>query len=224
LSVERGVEWLDPLDAAMMTADVLSNPLNVGAVLIMSPPPDAGPGYIDEIHHDALTGRGPVDPRLRRYPYRDVKTIGGWAWREADTVDLSQHCQRISLAPGSVRTGLWSVISQLHAEALDRSRPMWMSYLIDGLGQGRFAFYLKIHHTVLDGVAGVQLIADALSPAAVAAFEQRGVEPVAAARAPGGDDAPGELGLERALRRERTPLRRLAAARVGRGHGGVPGW
>jgi WS/DGAT/MGAT family acyltransferase len=160
----RGVGWLDPLDAAMMTAEVLSNPLNIGAVLIMSPPPDAGPGYVDELHQDALSGRSPLDPRLRRYPHRGATTIGGWAWREADSVDLSQHCQRISLAPDSSRDGLWQLISQLHAQALDRARPMWMSYLIDGFAKGRFAIYVKIHHTVADGVAGFQMIADALSP------------------------------------------------------------
>lgn len=155
--------WLDPLDAAMMTAEVLSNPLNVGAVLIMSPPPDACPGYVDQLHQDALSGRSPLDPRLGRYPHRGVTTIGGWAWREAESIDFSQHCQRISLAPGGGRDALWQLISQLHAEALDRSRPMWMSYLIDGLGQGRFAFYVKIHHTVVDGVAGFRMITDALS-------------------------------------------------------------
>jgi len=39
----------------------------------------------------------------------------------------------------------------------------WMSYLIDGLDDGRFAFYIKVHHTVIDGVAGFRMISDALS-------------------------------------------------------------
>jgi WS/DGAT/MGAT family acyltransferase len=158
------MDWLDPLDAAMMTAEVLSGPLNVGAVLIMSPPPEAGPGYVDELHQAAVSGRHPVDPRLRRYPHRGAQTVGGWVWREADRVDLSQHCRRITLASDGGRNELWRVISQLHAEPLDRSRPMWMSYLIDGLTEGRLAFYVKIHHTVMDGVAGFQMITDALSP------------------------------------------------------------
>lgn len=158
------MHWLDPLDAAMMTAEVLSNPLNVGAVLILSPPPEAGPGYVDELYREALAGRDPLDPRLRRYPYRGAQTVGNWAWREVDTVDLSQHCQRISLARGESRNELWRVISALHAKPLDRSRPMWMSYLIDGLGDGRFAIYVKVHHTVMDGVVGMQTIADSLSP------------------------------------------------------------
>lgn len=92
------MEWLDPMDAAMMTAEVLSNPLSVGAVLIMLPPSDAGPRYVDELHQNP----SPDEPLW----IHGVTTIGGWAWREADSVDLSQHCQRISLAPGSGGNGL----------------------------------------------------------------------------------------------------------------------
>ena len=158
------MDWLDPLDAAMMTAEGASSPLNIGAVLILSPPADAGPAYIDVLHRDAVSGRNPLDPRFRRYPHRGVQTGGGWVWRDAGTVDLSQHCERRSLAPGSGCDDLWRLVGRLHAEPLDRSRPMWMSYLIDGLDDGRFAFYMKLHHSVIDGVAGFQMVADALSP------------------------------------------------------------
>ncbi len=157
------MDWLDPLDAAMMTGEVLSGPLNIGAVLIFSPPAGAGPGYVEDLHRDALCTRDPLEPRLRRYPHRGVETGGGWVWREADTVDLSHHCQRSTLVPAGRREDLWLLISRLHAEPLDRSRPLWMSYLIDGLDDGRFALYVKVHHTVVDGVAGFRMIADALS-------------------------------------------------------------
>jgi diacylglycerol O-acyltransferase len=152
---------LDPLDAAMMTGELVSNPLHVGAVLILSPPPDAGRDYVDELYREALTANDPLDPRLRRYPHHGVHTAGMWAWRDADTVDISQHCKRRTAYPG--HNGFWRLIGELHAQRLDRSRPMWMSYLIDGLDGGRFAFYVKVHHTVMDGVAGFRMIADALS-------------------------------------------------------------
>ncbi len=152
---------LNPLDAAMITAELLSSPMHVGAVLVLSPPADAGQNYADRFYSSALAGGELVDRRLRRYPHRGADTGGIWVWRELDTVDLSQHCQRRTLSSGSA--GLWPLISELHAERLDRSRPMWMSYLIDGLEEGRFAFYVKVHHTVIDGVAGLRMIADALS-------------------------------------------------------------
>jgi diacylglycerol O-acyltransferase / wax synthase len=150
---------LDPLDVAMMTADLLSNPMHDGAVLILSPPQDAGPDYVDDLYREVLAGNDPIDPRLRRYPHRGVDTGGMWVWRDTDTVDMSQHCQRRTVSAD----GFWRLIGELDAERLDRSRPMWMSYFIDGLEDGRFAFYIKVHHTVVDGVAGFQMIADALS-------------------------------------------------------------
>jgi diacylglycerol O-acyltransferase / wax synthase len=150
---------LDPLDAAMMTAEWVSNPMHVGAVLILSPPQDAGPDYVDELYRAALAADDAIDPRLRRYPHRGLDTGGMWVWRDIDSVDMSRHCRRRRVSGA----GFWQLIGELDAVRLDRSEPMWMSYLIDGLDDGRFAFYIKVHHTVIDGVAGFQMIADALS-------------------------------------------------------------
>jgi WS/DGAT/MGAT family acyltransferase len=154
---------LDPLDAAMMTAELVSNPMHVGAVLILSPPRGAGKHYVDKLHREALAGMVPIDPRLRRYPHRGMDTGGLWMWREPDVVDMSRHCRRRTASNGD----FWAIIGELDAERLDRSGPMWMSYLIDGLDGdrpgGRFALYVKVHHTVVDGVGGFQMITDALS-------------------------------------------------------------
>lgn len=147
----------------MITADVVSSPLNIGAVLILSPPPDSKPGYVDELHQGSLAG-ATFNPRLRRHPHRGIGTGGGWVWEEADEIDLHRHCLRRTLPPGSGDIALWQLISTLHAGPLDRSRPMWMSCLIDGFDDRRFALYIKLHHTVMDGVSGLQTLVGALSP------------------------------------------------------------
>jgi diacylglycerol O-acyltransferase / wax synthase len=152
---------LDPLDMAMMAGELVASPMHVGAVLILSPPQDAGPDYVDALYRDALAGNDPIDPRLCRYPHRGVDTGGVWVWRHLDTLDLSQHCRRRTVSAD--RNEFWRLIGELDAQRLDRSRPMWTSYLIDGLDGGRFAFYIKVHHTIIDGVAGFRMIADALS-------------------------------------------------------------
>ncbi len=158
------MDLLDPLDAAMMAGEVLSSPLHVAAALVLSPPDDAGPGYIDDLHQQMLTSDVPVDRRLRRYPHRGVDTGGLWTWREVDAVDIGRHCTRRTLPAGSDRNALWRLVSELHSERLPPGRPMWTSCLIDGLHDGRYVLYIKVHHTVMDGVAGLQLITDALSP------------------------------------------------------------
>lgn len=154
---------LEPLDAAMITAELLSDPLHTAALLILAPPADAGPGYVDELFQRALTDTAELDPRFRRHPHAGLDTAGLWVWRTDDTVDLRRHMRRRTLPAGATRETLWKLISELHSQPLDRSRPMWMAYVIDGLASGRFAFYVKVHHTLIDGVAGLKMIANAMT-------------------------------------------------------------
>ena len=157
------MDSLEPLDAAMITAELISDPLHVAALLILCPPADAGPGYIEELYQEALTDTTELDPRFRRHPHVGVDTAGLWVWRADDSIDMREHLQRRTLPVGADREVLWKLISELHSEPLDRSRPMWMAYVIDGLEGGRFALYIKVHHTVIDGVAGLKKITAALS-------------------------------------------------------------
>ena len=77
--------------------------------------------------------------------------------------DLEYHVRRLALPqPGGERE-LGELVSRLHANSLDLRRPMWECYVIEGLDDDRFALFLKIHHVLLDGVAGMRIIAQALS-------------------------------------------------------------
>ncbi|MFN8101344.1 MAG: wax ester/triacylglycerol synthase family O-acyltransferase [Mycobacterium sp.] len=181
------MDVMDGLDAAMITGEALSSPMHVGALLIFTPPSDAGPHYTDDLHRQALVGGGEIDPRLRRRPHIGVDTLGMWTWQEVE-VDLPEHMQARVLPPGSDEHTLWDLVAELHARPLDRSRPQWMAYLIDGLPGGRFAFYIKIHHTLVDGVEGMQMITDGLSTDP----SQRSVKPfyVTAEHAPAEEPEP----------------------------------
>jgi diacylglycerol O-acyltransferase / wax synthase len=89
---------LGPLDVAMMTAELLSDPMHAAALLILSPPAEAGPGYIDELYGDALTSTAELDPRFRRHPHVGVDTAGVWVWRSDDNIDMRDHIQRRTLS------------------------------------------------------------------------------------------------------------------------------
>ncbi|MGA8249674.1 MAG: wax ester/triacylglycerol synthase family O-acyltransferase [Mycobacterium sp.] len=157
------MKLMDPLDAVMMIGEVLSNPMHAAALLLMSPPEDAGPGYVDEVYREGLIAGKDLDPRLRRRAHRGLDTLGMWVWQDVDDVDVREHLQRRTLPKGSSEDALWRLVAELHAERLDRSKPLWMTYLIDGLPDGRFAYYVKVHHIVVDGVAGMRMISDALT-------------------------------------------------------------
>ena len=82
-------------------------------------------------------------------------------WVEDDKVDLDYHVQRVTLPRPGTQAQLEDCAGRLHAELLDRSRPLWRLVVIDGLQSGQAAYYFKVHHAVLDGQAGV-LLAQAL--------------------------------------------------------------
>lgn len=152
------------MDALLLAGETLGSAMHVGAVLIMTPPADAGPDYVDELHRQSLLDTHRLDPRLSRHPHRGVDTGGIWVWRQATEVDLRRHLLRMTLPAGSDTGQMWELISRLHGERLDMAAPLWTSCLIDGLPDGRFAFYIKIHHVVIDGIGGLRMISDSLSP------------------------------------------------------------
>lgn len=157
------MEPLAAMDSLMITGEIFGSPMHVGIVLMLTPPTDAGPGYVDDLYTDSMVGSEELDPRLRRYPHHGLDTGGTWVWHEADEVDLRKHVRRATLPSGSGLDELWQLVSELHSERLDLSIPLWSSCLIDGLPDGRFALYIKIHHTVIDGVGGLRMISDSLS-------------------------------------------------------------
>jgi len=74
-----------------------------------------------------------------------------------DDIDLDYHIRRLSLTPPGTIAQLEELVGRLHSNFLDRSRPLWEFYVIDGLQNGQVAIYTKIHHALVDGGAGMAL-------------------------------------------------------------------
>ncbi len=158
------MDALETMDSLMLAGERFGSAMHVGVVLILTPPPEADlGGYVDRLYRDSLIAGQKVDARLRRHPHRGPETGGIWTWRQVDSIDLSRHVHRVTLTPGSGPADLWELVSDLHGGRLDLSVPLWTSYLIDGLPDGRFALYIKIHHTIIDGVGGLRMIGESLS-------------------------------------------------------------
>ncbi len=148
---------MDAMGALMMTAEELSNPMHISALIVVTPPEDAGPAFVDEIHRACHVDANLIDPRLRRRPHRGVDTGGVWVWRDTD-MDMSKHVFRTTMPGGSDGKALWSLVGSLHAEPLDWSRPMWEVHVIDGFDSNRIGLLIKVHHSVVDGIGGIRMI------------------------------------------------------------------
>ena len=148
---------LDPLDAAMVTAEPMSQPLHVAAVLILSPPDNAGPGYVDELYRRGAGRNGLDRPAASSISpsrlWTPAASGSGVMLTTSTSANMSgaRHCRP---APAGTSSGGWSV-SCTPSGSTGPTRCGCL-YLIDGLDDGRFAFYVKVHHAVMDGVAGFQ--------------------------------------------------------------------
>jgi diacylglycerol O-acyltransferase / wax synthase len=147
-------------DSMFLLAESRERPMHVGGLQLWKPPADAGPDYLSELYQRLLATE--VRSLFRRRP-RGPISLGQWAWTLDDDVDLEYHIRLSALPrPGRVRE-LLELTGRFHGSLLDRHRPLWEYHLIEGMADGRFASYTKVHHSLLDGVGALRLLAKSLS-------------------------------------------------------------
>jgi WS/DGAT/MGAT family acyltransferase len=95
-------------------------------------------------------------PRLRERVVDDPSRLGPPRWVPAD-LDLGYHLTHVRLPGGSGQPELLDLVAALHMEPLDPSRPLWRAVLVEGLADGSAAYLLKVHHSMADGTAAIQL-------------------------------------------------------------------
>ncbi|MDJ0786928.1 MAG: wax ester/triacylglycerol synthase family O-acyltransferase [Myxococcota bacterium] len=78
-------------------------------------------------------------------------------WIEDPDFDLDFHIRHIAVPPPGDELQLSELIARIHSRPLDRARPLWESYVIEGLAEGQAALYMKIHHCTIDGVSGAEM-------------------------------------------------------------------
>lgn len=153
---------MSPADSMFLLGESREHPMHVGGLALFAPPEGGDADDVRAMLDSALAG-GAVSPVLRKRPRRSLTSLGQWGWEEDVDVDLSHHIRHSALPqPGGVKE-LLELVSRLHAHLLDRNRPLWEMHLIEGLADGRFAVYMKIHHAVTDGVSAMKLLRSTLS-------------------------------------------------------------
>jgi diacylglycerol O-acyltransferase len=140
-------------DSMFLLIEQRQQPMHVGGLSIYTPPKNAGPGYVENIYQ---AWRKHVSAK-KPFNQRPVNKLGVWYWEEDTDFDIDYHLRHLALPkPGRIRE-LLAMVSRLHGALMDRSRPLWEVSLIEGLADGRFAIYTKMHHAMVDGVTATKM-------------------------------------------------------------------
>ncbi|CAN5839431.1 wax ester/triacylglycerol synthase family O-acyltransferase [soil metagenome] len=143
-------------DATFLHTESPEMPMHVGSLNVM----DLPEGYTGDFFENAKAHM------MERMHLADVFTrklalmpfdLSNPVWVEDEDIDMDHHMRHVTLPkPGSNRQ-LQQLVARLHSSLLDRSRPLWEFFIIDGLKSGQVALYTKVHHAGIDGQAGVAL-------------------------------------------------------------------
>ena len=147
---------LHPIDFIFLSLEKRQQPMHVGGLFLFQIPDNAPATFIQELVTDIRNSKtAPIPPFNNK--------LNGLFWDEDSEFDLDHHFRHIALPkPGRIRE-LLTYISQEHSALIDRAKPLWTCHIIEGIEGNRFAMYFKIHHAMVDGIAGMRLVEKSLS-------------------------------------------------------------
>ena len=145
------------IDSAFLAMERPNEPRHLGSLMIFGPSDD---GPLDAAAVRAvLEARLPAMRSARRVVAASSSGLTRPSWRTVDRVDLGVHLRESSVAGADdPRRALDELVARLHADRLDRARPLWRMHVVDGLPDGRVAVYAKVHMAAIDDQTGVELM------------------------------------------------------------------
>src|SRR5436190_2272501 len=150
---------LTALDASFLHMERLEFPMHVGAMSVLE-----GVNFFDPRGHfrigevrDLVQSRLPLLPRFRRRLMSVPYDMGRPIWVDDDRFDITYHVRHTALPkPGSWEQ-LVALTTRVQEQLLDRERPLWELWFVEGLEDGNVALIQKTHHSLIDGVSGVDV-------------------------------------------------------------------
>src|SRR3954453_16128032 len=154
---------MSPTDSLFLLAESREHPMHVGSLQLFVPPDGADALDVRRMFDEEMA-KDEVAPLFQKRARRSLTSLGQWGWETDRMFDLEHHVRRNALPqPGRILE-LLALCSRLHSTLLDRHRPLWEMHLIEGLDDGRYAVYFKVHHSLVDGGSALRLLSRMLSP------------------------------------------------------------
>jgi diacylglycerol O-acyltransferase len=149
---QQHLDRLTSIDASFLHQEGHDSHMHIGGVLIFEGP---APDFDDFLDH--VRGRLHLVPRYRQKLANPPFETGRPLWVDDPDFNLEYHVRHAALPPPGSEEQLFLLASRIASQQLDRSKPLWENWLVEGLADGRFALISKTHHAVVDGISGVDL-------------------------------------------------------------------
>ena len=151
---------LSALDASFLYMESPTTAMHVGSVARFTPPSAESTGG-EPFDYDAFCGlvarRISLVPRYRQKLRWVPGHLANPVWVDDEDFDITYHVRRSALPKPGDDNQLRALVGRLQARPLDRARPLWEIYLVEGLADGRFAIITKTHHAMVDGISAVDI-------------------------------------------------------------------
>src|SRR3954449_11973198 len=149
---QQHLRRLSAVDAAFLHQEGPTTHMHIGAVVTLEA---AAPSFVEL--REPVRSRLPLVPRYRQKLATPPLGLGRQRWVDDPAFNLDYHVRHTALpAPGGAGE-LRRLIGRLFAQRLDRTKPLWELWFVEGLEGGRTAILSKTHHSLVDGISGVDL-------------------------------------------------------------------
>ena len=146
------LDRLSSTDASFLHQEGPASHMHIGGVLIFQGPP---PDFADFVNH--VRSRLHLVPRYRQKLATPPLETGRPLWVDDPDFNIEYHIRHTALPPPGSEEQLFLLASRIASQQLDRAKPLWENWLVEGLEDDRFALISKTHHALVDGVSGVDL-------------------------------------------------------------------
>jgi diacylglycerol O-acyltransferase len=148
------MKHLSGVDSAFLHLESPEMPMHIGSLNVLDLPEGYAGDFFEETKQYIQARLHLADVFTRKLALMPLD-LSNPIWVEEEDIDLDYHIRHVNLPKPGTNRQLQQYVARLHSSLLDRSRPLWEFFVIDGLKSGQIALYSKVHHAGIDGQAGV---------------------------------------------------------------------
>ncbi len=145
------------LDASFLYLETDTQLLHVCALIVLDPVADGANYQFADLKAE-LGRRLHLVPSMRRHIHRVPFDLDHPVWVEDTHFDLDYHVRRIGIPSPGGRRELAELVADIAGRPLDRDRPLWQLWVVEGVADGKIAIISKYHHAAVDGITGTQMM------------------------------------------------------------------